>query len=62
MSDDLKDAIRLLFECADQLRLHDERPMHMTSKALKDKMRAFLDRMELRGGADSESSSTARSG
>ncbi len=42
MSDDLKEAVRLLFECAGELQLHEEWDDHVTSQELKDKMLAFL--------------------
>ncbi len=48
MSETEKQACRLLYECADELRLHDEEYSHVTSTSLKDRLHAFLVKQENR--------------
>lgn len=44
MSEETKEAVRLLFECMDELRLHDEEYKHKTSKSLKERLKEYLVR------------------
>ena len=43
MNETTKAACRLLFECMDELRLHDESPSHVTNSSLKERLQAFLE-------------------
>ena len=52
MSEEMKEAMRLLLECADELRRHDEEYQHRTTEALKDTLRAFFARRGLGCGED----------
>lgn len=44
MSDDFREACKLLIECADEVRKHDEGYRHRTSEQLKEKLRDFFTR------------------
>ena len=47
MTDDLKDAMRLLVECMDELRLHDEEYKHVTRPELRTRLREFFNKRGL---------------
>lgn len=42
MDEITKEALRLLFECMEELRLHDEEYEHVTNPALKQHLQHFL--------------------
>jgi len=42
MSDETKEAVRLLVECMDELRRHDTYPSHRTDPELKQRLQAFM--------------------
>lgn len=42
MSEDMKDACRLLFECIEEIRLHEENPTRSAKPEFKERLDAFL--------------------
>lgn len=56
------EACRLLFECMDELRLHDEEYGHVTRPALKNKLQAFLGRHGMGSAGDVIDKSCCTSG
>lgn len=47
MSDETKEAVRLLFECADEIRLHENSHHHVTRPELKKRLRDYLVKIGL---------------
>lgn len=47
MTENMKEACRIIIEAADQLQLHDEEYTHVTSPALKLKIQEFLRKHSL---------------
>lgn len=43
----MKEACRLLFECMDECRKHDQEYQYITSEVLKSKFLAFLEKHKL---------------
>lgn len=43
MSNETKEAVRLLVECMDELRMHDEDGSHRTNPDLKRRLCAYFD-------------------
>lgn len=44
MSEEMKEVVRLLFECVHELQLHDRDYKHQTSEQLKTRLAEFLRR------------------